>query len=88
MRSTDRPNGPVGEAGGAGRLEDARRQLRAAFDDGARLELVLQPQLERRGLAAPRVVVQRPEIAMQRGAHLVDRGRRLGADELHERVLG
>src|SRR6516225_3271501 len=61
----------VGKPAGAGRLEHACGKLRAAFDHGAGLELVLQPQLERRRLAATRIVVQDPKIALQGRAHLL-----------------
>jgi hypothetical protein len=77
----------VRQAGGSGRLEDARGKQRAALGDLRRLEFVAQTLFERRHLAGSRVSVQVLQVAMERARHLVDRRGGLGADELNERIF-
>src|SRR5262249_20562698 len=86
QNSTERQT--LRQAGGSRRLEDARREQRAAFRDLRRLELVAQALFERRHLAASRISVQISEVAVQRVCHLVDGRRRFGAKQLNERIFG
>src|SRR5258706_12318738 len=78
----------IRKPGGAGRLEDARGKERAALRHLSRLEFVAQALLERRHVAGPGIGVQVAQVAMQRVRHLVDGGRALRTDELHERIFG
>src|SRR5262245_21379845 len=56
QNSTERQT--LRQAGGTGRLEDARGKQRAALRDLGRLELVAQALFERRRLASPGASVQ------------------------------
>src|SRR5262249_20877006 len=85
QNSTERQT--LRQAGGAGRLEDARGKQRAALRDLGRLELVAQALFERRRLASPSASVQISKVAVQRVRHLVDGRRRFGAKQLNERIF-
>src|SRR5262245_23727894 len=64
QNSTERQT--LRQAGGSRRLEDARREQRAAFRDLRRLELVAQALFEGRRLAPPGGSAQISKVSTQR----------------------
>jgi hypothetical protein len=76
------------DTGPAGRPEQAGREVAAALRHQGRMELVFQPQPERRQLAALGICAKMPEVAQQDGLHLIDGGRGFGASELRHRIVG